>query len=71
MTRAPEVVAGVDIGGTTTHVLLCARDLRVMDRLKVATPAAEGGTAMVGAALDAVRRLLSRTPVRLLGVGAG
>lgn len=71
MTRASEVVAGVDIGGTTTQVLLCAGDLRVMDRLEVATPAAEGGAAMVGAALDAVRRLLGRTPARLLGVGVG
>ncbi|MFI6930921.1 ROK family protein [Streptomyces sp. NPDC050287] len=65
-------VAGVDIGGTTTHVALCEEDLTVVDRLEVPTPAAEGGTAMVGAALDAVRLLLERASgVRLLGVGVG
>ncbi|MEU6147172.1 ROK family protein [Streptomyces sp. NPDC047081] len=65
------LVAGVDIGGTTTQVVLCAVDLTVTDRLEVPTPAAEGGAAMVGAALDAVRLLLDRTPGRLLGVGVG
>ncbi|MFC8514607.1 ROK family protein [Streptomyces sp. NPDC057257] len=65
------LVAGVDIGGTTTQVVLCAGDLTVADRLEVPTPAAEGGAAMVGAALDAVRLLLDRTPGRLLGVGVG
>ncbi|MFJ9539949.1 ROK family protein [Streptomyces sp. NPDC101225] len=71
MTRAPEVIAGVDIGGTTTQVILCAPDFGVLDRLEVATPAAEGGSAMVGAALDCVRRLLARRPARLLAVGIG
>ncbi|MGW4789594.1 ROK family protein, partial [Streptomyces sp. NPDC004230] len=71
MTAAPEVVAGVDIGGTTTQVVLCTEGLDVVDRLGVPTPAAEGGTAMVGAALDALRLLLERTPGRLLGVGVG
>ncbi|MFB7497216.1 ROK family protein [Streptomyces sp. NPDC056161] len=71
MTHGPEAVAGIDIGGTTTQVILCAPDLDVVDRAEVATPAAEGGAAMVGAALDALRRLLRRTPARLLGVGVG
>ncbi|CAM5687136.1 ROK family protein [Streptomyces purpurascens] len=71
MTGAVEVVAGVDIGGTTTQVVLCAADLRVVDRVAVPTPAAEGGGAMTDAALDAVRLLLGRTPARLLGVGVG
>ncbi len=62
MTAAPEVVAGVDIGGTTTQVVLCTEDLDVIDRLGVPTPAAEGGAAMVGAALGALRLLLDRTP---------
>ncbi|WP_155058802.1 ROK family protein [Streptomyces blattellae] len=64
-------VAGIDIGGTTTHVVLCAPDYGVLDRVGVPTPAAEGGTAMIGAALDALRLLLDRTPARLLGVGVG
>jgi glucokinase len=71
VTRSSEVIAGVDIGGTTTQVILCATDLGVVGRLEVPTPAAEGGSAMVGAALDCVRRLLGRTPARLLAVGIG
>lgn len=71
MTRTPEVVAGVDIGGTTTQVALCTTGLDVVDRTEVPTPAADGGAAMVGAVLDALRRLLGRTPARLLGVGVG
>ncbi|MFF0011857.1 ROK family protein [Streptomyces sp. NPDC005374] len=66
-----KAVVGVDIGGTTTQVALCAQDLTVVDRLEVRTPASAGGAAMVGAALDAVRLLLGRTGARLLGVGVG
>ncbi len=70
--RAARVVyAGADIGGTTTQVVLCADDLAVLDRVEVPTPAAEGGHAMVGAVLDALRLLLDRTPSRLSGVGVG
>ncbi|MEV6397430.1 ROK family protein [Streptomyces sp. NPDC051907] len=65
------VLAGIDIGGTTTQAILCTPDLDVLDRAETPTPAAEGGEAMVGAALDALRRLLDRTPARLLGVGVG
>ncbi|MGW7425515.1 ROK family protein [Streptomyces sp. NPDC054813] len=71
MSDAPEAFAGIDIGGTTTQAVLCTPDLAVLDRAQLPTPAAEGGTAMVGAALTAVRRLLDRTPVRLLGAGVG
>ncbi|MEV6790772.1 ROK family protein [Streptomyces sp. NPDC051320] len=65
------MVAGIDIGGTTTQVLLCTAELSVLDRAEVPTPAAEGGRAMVGAALAALHRLLARTPHRLAGVGIG
>ncbi|MFJ9821931.1 ROK family protein [Streptomyces sp. NPDC101151] len=71
MTEAPQLLAGVDIGGTATEVVLCAADLGVVDRLTVPTLAHGGGAAMVGAALDALRVLLARTPGRLLGVGIG
>ncbi|MEV0839806.1 ROK family protein [Actinocatenispora sera] len=67
----PEVYAGVDIGGTTTQVALCAPDLSILSRAELATPASRGGAAMVAAAVDAVRMLVSRTPARLLGVGVG
>ncbi|MEU5478630.1 ROK family protein [Streptomyces mirabilis] len=63
--------AGVDIGGTTTQVVLCAADLTVVDSVEVPTPAAEGGRAMVGAALAALDLLRERVPSRLLGVGVG
>ncbi|MFD5075195.1 ROK family protein [Streptomyces sp. NPDC058371] len=63
--------AGVDIGGTTTQVVLCAPDLTVVDSIEVPTPAAQGGRAMVRAALDALTRLLDRGPAVLLGVGIG
>ncbi|MDI5962291.1 ROK family protein [Streptantibioticus silvisoli] len=67
----PGAYAGIDIGGTTTQVVLCTGDLTVLDRAEVPTPAAEGGHAMVGAALAALRPLLDRVPARLLGVGVG
>ncbi|MER8087666.1 ROK family protein [Streptomyces sp. NPDC058316] len=63
--------AGVDIGGTTTQVVVCAEDLTVLDRAEVATPAADGGRAMIGAALGALAPLLERTPGRLAGCGVG
>ncbi|MFB7223372.1 ROK family protein [Streptomyces sp. NPDC002596] len=63
--------AGVDIGGTTTQVVLCAEDLTVLDRAEVATPATDGGQAMIGAALGALAPLLERTPGRLAGCGVG
>lgn len=67
----PEVYAGVDIGGTTTQVVLCASDLAVLARAEVPTPAAHGGQAVIDAALGALAGLLARTPARLLGVGVG
>ncbi|MFI6460330.1 ROK family protein [Streptomyces sp. NPDC050528] len=71
MSDAPQVVVGVDIGGTTTQVVLCTDRLDVLDRTEVPTPASEGGAAMLAAALSALRLLLDRTPARLLGVGVG
>jgi glucokinase len=69
---AHDVFAGVDIGGTTTQVVLCAADLSVRDRVELPTPAAEGGRAMIGTVLTGLRRLLGRAPAaRLAGVGVG
>lgn len=67
----PAVLAGVDIGGTTTQVVLCTVDLRIVARLRLPTPAAEGGHAMIRTVLDALRRLLDGSPARLLAVGVG
>jgi glucokinase len=67
-----EMYAGIDIGGTTTQVVLCTDGLDVLDHAEVPTPATEGGEAMVGAALAALRALLERRPAaRLSGVGVG
>ncbi|MGP4049884.1 ROK family protein [Streptomyces sp. 2A115] len=68
--------AGVDIGGTTTQAVLCTPGLTVLDSLEVPTPAAEGGGAMVRAAVDALGVLLARVsvrgrPPRLLAAGVG
>jgi glucokinase len=63
--------AGVDIGGTTTQVVLCDDALTVLDRAETTTPAARGGQAMVDAALGALAPLLRGTPGRLTGVGVG
>lgn len=65
------LLAGIDIGGTTTQVVVCSDDLTVLDRAETATPAREGGTAMIGAALDALAPLLARTPGHLVGAGIG
>ncbi|MFI0730720.1 ROK family protein [Streptomyces sp. NPDC021225] len=63
--------AGVDIGGTTTQVVLCDDDLTVLDRAGTTTPAASGGQAMIDAALGVLAPLLRRTPGRLIGAGVG
>ncbi|WP_078901782.1 ROK family protein [Actinacidiphila yeochonensis] len=67
----PDVLAGVDIGGTTTQVVLCSDDLTVLDRVERPTPAREGGQAMIDTVLDGLRQLLDRVPARLVGVGVG
>ncbi len=68
---APQVFAGVDIGGTTTQVVLCSAELTVLDGVEVPTPAAEGGAAMVRTALDALGLLVARSPTRPHAVGVG
>lgn len=65
------VVAGIDVGGTNTKVLLATPDLDVVDRVDLPTPAHDGGDAIVDAAVTAVRSLLDRHRASLLGVGVG
>ncbi|WIB77758.1 ROK family protein [Curtobacterium sp. MCPF17_002] len=65
------VVAGVDVGGTNTKVLLATPTLDVIDRIDLPTPAHAGGAAIVTAALGAVRELLDRHRASLAGVGVG
>lgn len=65
------LLAGVDIGGTSTQVVLCDRELNVLDRMEAPTPAAAGGWAMLRAVLDALGTLARRRTERLLAVGVG
>lgn len=65
------VVAGVDVGGTNTKVLLATPTLDVIDRIDLPTPAHAGGAAIVTAALGAVTELLDRHRASLTGVGVG
>ncbi|PZE64345.1 ROK family protein [Curtobacterium sp. MCBD17_021] len=72
--RAPgrrEVVAGIDVGGTNTKVLLATTDLEVLGRVDLPTPAHDGGDAILDAAEAAVRSLLDRHRASLAGVGVG
>ncbi|MEV7934437.1 ROK family protein [Curtobacterium sp. NPDC089185] len=65
------VIAGIDVGGTNTKVVLTDADLVVVGRVDLPTPAHEGGAAIVGSALDAVAGLLDRHDAELIGVGVG
>ncbi len=65
------VLAGIDIGGTTTQVLLCDADLHVLARAEAATPALVSGQAMAATAVGLVQRLLDGTNTSLAGIGIG
>ena len=65
------VLAGIDVGGTNTKVLLATPDLEVIDRIDLPTPAHAGGDAIVTVAVQAVRVLLDRHRASLAGVGVG
>ncbi len=66
-----EVIAGIDVGGTNTKVLLTTPDLQVVDRVDLPTPAHAGGTAIVATGVRAVTDLLDRHRASLAGVGVG
>jgi len=65
------VLAGVDVGGTNTKVVLTTPGLEVLDRIDLPTPAHAGGDAIVSDAVAAVRVLLDRHRASLAGVGVG
>jgi glucokinase len=65
------VIAGVDIGGTSTEVVLCTAKLDVIARAAAATPASAGGAAMIDACVDQIETLVRATGTTLLGVGVG
>lgn len=68
---ASGIVAGIDIGGTTTSVLLSDAAGSVLAERVRSTPAIEGGRAMMNTAVDLVRELSSELGVSIDAVGVG
>ena len=66
---APNVIAGVDIGGTATQVVLCTPELEIIGRATTPTP--RGGDAMIDAAVGMIAHLAAGHDAELLGVGVG
>lgn len=66
-----DVVAGIDIGGTTTNVLLCRPDLTVLGMAQVPTAAQLGGDVIIRDALAALEQLSATHRVRPNAVGVG
>jgi glucokinase len=67
------IYVGVDIGGTKTAAGIVDREGKVLKKNKIATPAAEGGGAVLRASIELVRNLLdswNEQPVAI-GIGAG
>jgi len=76
MTPTREVFAGIDVGGTTTQVVLVDELLRPIAHATTRTPALEGGDAIVGAASALIDGLLGDGvlgdgPHPLSGIGMG
>lgn len=68
------MIAGIDIGGTTTHVVVVDDNGTVLGRASDVTPAGDGGDRMIGVAAALIDRLLddlgSAGGLRGVGVGA-
>lgn len=65
------VIAGIDIGGTKTAVLLVDETDQIRGRGTVPTPASQGGPTMADAATALVRQLLTESGTRLVAAGVG
>jgi glucokinase len=65
------LLAGIDIGGTTTQAVLCNSGLHILARAEAPTPALVSGHAMADTAVKLVRGLLEGTKSCLVGVGIG
>lgn len=67
------MIAGVDIGGTTTQVVLVELDGTILTRASESTPAAEGGERMMDVAALLIDRLLAERNATglLVGIGVG
>jgi glucokinase len=68
---ARDVVAGIDVGGTTMQVVLVDSSRRVVGHASTHTPAADGGAAILDAGAVLVDYLLERHDRTLRGIGVG
>jgi glucokinase len=66
-----DVVAGIDVGGTTMQVVLVDAARRMVAHASTHTPAAEGGAAILDAGAVLVDYLLERHGLTLRGIGVG
>ena len=71
MSTDAAVIAGVDIGGTSTEVVLCTPQLDIIARSSAATPASVGGAAMIDTCVELIGTLVRASGTKLLGVGVG
>jgi len=62
---------GVDLGGTKIELALVNRLGQILKKLKVATPAKEGVTAVIREIISATQALLQGTEAHPLGLGIG
>lgn len=69
--RPRRVAAGIDIGGTTTSVVLVDPDGTVVAEAHTDTPARHGGPAMLAAAVHMVESVLRGGRFQLTAAGAG
>ncbi len=62
---------GIDIGGTKTAAGLVSSDGRVVQREERPTPAEEGGSRVLAAAIDLATGFVQSSGVAAIGIGAG
>lgn len=70
MTPTP-VFVGIDVGGTTTQVVIVDDRLRMLAHSTTHTPALEGGRAILDAASDLVDDIVRAHDVVIAGIGVG
>ncbi|MBP7868548.1 MAG: ROK family protein, partial [Firmicutes bacterium] len=73
-TESERLFIGIDLGGTKIASALVDADMRIVDRVVVATRPQEGPNAVIGRMLDTARDLAARkgldaSDVRAIGIG--
>lgn len=70
-TRTVSAVAGMDIGGTKTLVVIADREGTILGSASAATPAQDGGAAMTATALAVLRAAEADAGITALALGVG